>query len=457
MPSLPGEPSPSVPPVVLITVDTTRADLVPGFGGDLQPASMPFMESWGRSARRFVRAWSPTALTGPAHTSILSGRHVLDHGILANGRDIPPTTPWVPELLQTRGWHTRARVSAAVLSAHLGFDRGFDDFDSTFTNRLQYGHPLFALFPRRRVGGTGFVREDAHTVEMVHRAGQATEGSFTWVHLYGPHWPYTPDPPHARARGVAPLLDATRAGPVPLNQATTLPESTRQHAIELYKAELRTLDDQLRRLIAALPENARVVVVADHGESLDEHGLLFNHGRLASAPGTRVPLWVRGPGYPPGEDRRTVALHQVAGTLLHLGEVEHPLTSTALHHTGPDSVAVSVSDGSVFRDEDAPHSGQLGAFAAVAVRSDELSLTGSSWHAPGWTRHESDPRELTPVPTAPDHPAVGRIEAVWSQLLSRPVDGPQTDGSGPSAEARAALEALGYLEAAEPGSSTAAE
>ena len=107
---------------------------------------------------------------------------------------------------------------------------------------------------------------------------------FTWVHLYGPHWPYEPDPVHAAALGVAPTIDGTQHGPVPLNFRSDIPEDLQAHAKALYRAELRTLDDQLARLFAAAGADTRIVLAADHGESLDEHGLLFNHGRLSTAP-----------------------------------------------------------------------------------------------------------------------------------------------------------------------------
>jgi len=438
----------------LVTVDTTRADLVPGFGGDLEPADMPFMNAWSTSTRRFTHAYAPTALTGPSHTSILSGQHVLEHQILANGRTIPEDTPWVPERLHAAGWFTRAWVSAAVLDARLGFHRGFRVYDSKFDRRLVYGHPLLAWVPRRRVGGTGFTRADPHTVDQVIHSPSPDGRTFTWVHLYGPHWPYTPDPVHADALGVAPTLDLGRDGPVPLNHKTDLSERTRNHAVALYRAELRTLDDQLKRLLTSIPEETRVVVVADHGESLDEHGLFFNHGRLATAPSTRVPLWVRGPGYPPGTDDRTVSLHQLAPTLLHLADEPHEDMGVALHETSADAVSVSVSSAAVFEAADAPHLHSLGDLASVAVRSGQMSKTASVWHAPGWSQLSTNPRELWGADDVVDDTnatdsataTVTQIETAWRHAIATPLRGSAPASEDVDAETKAALEALGYIE-----------
>ena len=442
--SSPIEAAPAGPDLVLVTIDTTRADLVPGFGGDLAPAEMPFLSAWAEGSRRFTRAYAPTALTGPSHTSILSGQHVLQHGILANGRDIPPTVPLVPEQLQAAGWTTRGWTSAAVLAAHLGFGRGFDHYDSLFEQRLRYGHPLFQVLPRRRVGGTGFVREDAETVAHALSAPKTTGRTLTWVHLYGPHWPYTPTAEHAAAAGVDPILDTGPTGPVPLNHAADLPDAVRTHAIALYRAELRTLDDYLARLLGPLSEDTRVVVVADHGESLDEHGLLFNHGRLTTTPSTRVPLFVRGPGYPPGTDDRTVSLHQLAPTLLHLADLDPAPFGTPLHETPADAVSVSVASADVFGSEEAPPFGPLGAFAAVSIRSGDWSKSASQWHPAGWSSLSVDPRELAPkaMPADPASAQSTALETRWVDVVSQSIDAP----TEVDAQTRAALEALGYSE-----------
>ncbi|MBO84838.1 MAG: hypothetical protein CL927_05725 [Deltaproteobacteria bacterium] len=447
-------PQPLPPDVLLITVDTTRADLVPGFHSDLPPAQMPHLVEWAAGSRRFIRAYAPTGLTGPSHTSILSGRHVSEHGIVANGRSIPPLLPMVATLFQHQGWRTQAYVSAAVLEARLGFDRGFDQYDSRFTHRLQYGHPLLAVWPRRRTGGTGFVREDAQTVDLALSRGltdpDGVRPTFTWVHLYGPHWPYTPDPRHAADLGVAPTLDGGDRLPIPLNLQAEIAPEVRDHAIALYRAELRTLDDQLARLLRAAGPDTRIVLVADHGESLDEHGLLFNHGRLATTPTARVPVWVRGPQYTPGIDQRTVSLHQVASTLLSLAGLPTKAMGTPLHDSTHDAVAVTFAARSVFeRDADADaHGPELGELASLGVREGSWSKTASLWHAEQWSNLTADPRELTAVPPAlVPAETRARIERAWVGATGIELEAPEAV----DVETASALEALGYIDSTAAG------
>ncbi len=437
--------APPGPDLLLITVDTTRADLIAGFAADLPQETLPALAAFSAEARRYPRAYAPTALTGPSHTTILSGRTVSEHGIVANGRALPPLLPRVPVVLQHRGWHTRAFVSTAVLDAGLGFDLGFDDYDSRFENRLLHGHPLLAFWPRRKRGGTGFVRPDAETVDLAVAALRTDHPgpTFTWVHLYGPHWPYEPTADHAEAKGVHPRLDSTAKGPVPLNLLSDLPDDVRDHAIALYRAELHSLDDQLQRLLDAAPHDTRVVIAADHGESLDEHGLWFNHGRLATAPTARVPVWVRGPGHPPGEDHRTVGLHQLAATLLALAEADATHFGVPLQATPEDAVVVTLSAASVFPDDHAPRPEPLGDLASLAVRSRGWTRSASLWHPVQWTEFTTDPRDLSPR-AATDVPEAVRadLEAAWQREVAQQREAPEP--VDPSTQE--ALEVLGYVE-----------
>jgi len=437
------------PDILLVTVDTTRADLVPGFGGALDPADMPTMAAFSAESVRFTQAFAPTALTGPSHASLLSGLSPHLHGVLANGRVLPPLLPWAPAVLQAAGWETQAFVSTAVLDGRLGFSRGFDRFDSRFRRRFKHGHPLLRVLERRTTGGAGFVRPDAETVSHAVSQGLTTTASgalFSWVHLYGPHWPYTPEPVHADALGVAPALSGA-TGPFPLNLKSDLTQDTITHAKALYRAELRTLDDQLARLIEAVGPDTVVVIVGDHGESLDEHGLLFNHGPLSSAPSTRVPLWIRAPGVPPGVVDSPVSIADVGASLLDLVGLPTGVPGQSLLSVRPDAVVVSMSSSEVFMDEvDAvglpPLEGlDLGAFASLAVRSGNWSRVGSAWHPARWVYRPTDPRELSEGP-APPAPIAARLTAEWDALVARPAQpvAPIDD------DQQAVLEALGYLE-----------
>ena len=442
------------PDLLLVTVDTTRADLIPAFGGDLETALMPNMAAFARESRRYTHAYAPVALTGPSHTSMLSGVRPHQHGVMANGRRIPPMLPWVPALLQSAGWSTQGFVSTAVLDSRLGFGRGFDQFDSRFMRRFRHGHPLLRVLPRRATGGAGFVRADADTVTRAINAGLTRSSAgpvFTWVHLYGPHWPYTPAPVHAKALSVPPTLSGGRMGPIPLNLKSDLSTDTITHAKALYRAELATLDDQLARLLAAIDDDTIVVIVGDHGESLDEHGLMFNHGPLSSAASTRVPLWIRAPGWPTDVIDEPVSIVDVGPTLLDLAGLDVQIPGRSLRTASPDAVVVSVASAEVFSEASdlvalpPQDTRSMGPFASLAVRSGDWSKVGSLWHATRWVHRPSDPRELVAGPTPPDATAA-RLEAAWDQLVAAP--GPPSVAPMEAGQ-QAVLEALGYLDADE--------
>lgn len=440
--------SPRPPDILLVTVDTTRADLIPGFGGDRSPAKMPAIEAFGATARRFVRTFAPTALTGPSHTTLLSGVHVLDHGVVANGRPVPPALPWVPAALQHAGYRTAAFVSAAVLDADLGFSRGFDAFDSRFEQRARFGHPVLGWLPHRRSGAFGFVRPDDQTLDRALHYGIESAPDepprFTWIHLYGPHWPYEPDIDIAASMGIAPRLTSHSPALIPLNGANDLSPEIVAHGTALYYAELASLDRRLARILAATSPETRVVIVADHGESLDEHGLVFNHGPLAYAPDTRVPLWVRAPEFAKGTDERTVSTTHIAPTLVSLAGLDPRHWGPTLHEDAAQPV-VSVSAASVFPATE-PSTTAIGPWASIAIRWQDLSLAASQSQPRRWTVLSHDLREVHAPVDAPDDERTGPILSRWEEVVAA---GEAPAGAqAPGIEA--ALEALGYLEPATP-------
>ena len=136
-----------------------------------------------------------------------------------------------------------------------------------------------------------FRRPDAETVDraLALWADRAPGATLLWVHLYGMHWPYDPSPAARAAAGIpldAALPDRGLPG---LAQGDWSPEE-RALGAALYRAQVSDLAAQIARLVAALPPDATVALVGDHGEGLGSHGEPFGHGRLPFAPTARVPL-----------------------------------------------------------------------------------------------------------------------------------------------------------------------
>jgi choline-sulfatase len=265
------------PNVLLVTIDTLRADRVGCYG--YAGASTPGIDALAARGVRFETSVVHAPLTGPSHASILTARTPLGHGFRNNsGYVLPPQIRIVAEDFRHAGYRTAAFVSAFPLDRRFGFDRGFETFD----DRLPRGND------RRR---TPYVERFADaTTDAVLRwldTASLVEGArsapwFLWVHYYDPHAPYEP-----------PADLATRFRDAP------------------YDGEIAFVDRELSRLFRTLDakgETDRTIVLltADHGESLGEHGE-GTHGIFVYDATLRVPWVMAGPGIAAGRVSQTVA------------------------------------------------------------------------------------------------------------------------------------------------------
>ena len=270
--------------VLLVTLDTTRADRLGAYG--YETAQTPTLDRLAREGVVFERAESVAPLTLPAHYSLMTARLPFEHGVRDNGTSIPSTGVTIAELLRDRGYQTAAFVASFVLDRQWGLDRGFDVYD---------GPPAAARQPVR-----ADLRRGADAV--VDRALEWIQTSpnpfFVWTHFYDAHAPY--DGGEAAARGYAG-----------------------------YDGAISFVDAELDRLIAGLADvglldRTVVVVVGDHGESLGEHGER-THGLFIYESVTRVPLIIRAPGLAGGRRVREAASSiDVFPTILHLLNVGAP-------------------------------------------------------------------------------------------------------------------------------------
>ncbi|HSR53994.1 MAG TPA: sulfatase-like hydrolase/transferase [Acidobacteriota bacterium] len=245
----------SAAPVVLITVDTWRADYW-GKASDRVPT--PVLDALAEDGAWFESAYCQVPLTPPSHASILTGTYPSSHGV----RDFTsgPLSPEVPALaaiLRNNGYQTAAFVSALVLDSVWGLDRGFDLYADDFAPEHAHGT------------SPGNVQRTAEetTDEVLRWLDGQPRGKpyFLWVHYFDPHHDYSPPEPF-RSR----------------------------HASDPYAGEVAYVDAQIGRLISALKQrdeyaDSLIAVTSDHGESLGEHGEP-NHGLLLYETTTRIPL-----------------------------------------------------------------------------------------------------------------------------------------------------------------------
>jgi arylsulfatase A-like enzyme len=304
---LAGCAGPSGPPdVVLVTLDTLRADRLGAYGAT--DVSTPAFDALAAEGVLFEHAAAPMPLTVPSHASMLTGKYPREHGVLNHGMALPDGEVTVAETLRDRGYRTAAFVAVSLLAPEVGLGQGFETFS---------GPPGI----RRRAERV--VPEALAWVEGV----PADQPLLLWVHLFDPHLPYAPGPPWEtaaiqRTGGRWPRLNWTQLERLATANGGDLPREVLDQALRLYAGEVEYTDRWLGRLIEGLQRRGRwrstaVAVAADHGECF-ENGIYFEHADCLFEGAIRVPLVVLYPGRA-GAGRRVaeqVSLVDLAPTLL---------------------------------------------------------------------------------------------------------------------------------------------
>jgi arylsulfatase A-like enzyme/tetratricopeptide (TPR) repeat protein len=238
--------------VLLVTIDTLRADALGSYGG---AAQTPNLDRLADRGARFSFAHSHAVLTLPSHTSILTGRYPYEHGIRDNtGFRVRQGEVTLAGRLKNLGFATGAFVSAFTLDQRYGLNAGFDLYDDAIS---EVGRTTEVAVPERRA--------DATVTAALRWLSQQSGKWFGWVHVFDPHAPYSA-PPEWRSR-------------YPQDQ---------------YAAEVAWTDFALGPLFARLEKESRptlVIVTSDHGEGLGDHGEM-THGIFAYEATLHVPLIV---------------------------------------------------------------------------------------------------------------------------------------------------------------------
>jgi len=269
--------------VVLVTIDTLRADRVGSYGD--REARTPNLDALARTGVRFDQALAPTPLTLPSHTSLMTGLEPPSHGVRHNSLfRVREELPTLAERMREAGFATAAFVGAFVLDAQFGLDRGFEVYDDDVRQRTAT-RTAFSFAERTA---------DRVVDSALEWLAEAPDRFFLWVHVYDPHADYNPPARYRKA------LDG-----------------------DAYAGEIAFADAEIGRLLQHVihrwgREGLVVVVTSDHGESLGEHDEP-SHGYTVYDATQRVPLLLAGSGVPAGAvvDAQ-VRLLDVAPTLLEL-------------------------------------------------------------------------------------------------------------------------------------------
>jgi len=313
------------PDIVLVTLDTLRADRLGSYGG---PAVTPHIDVLASEGVLFENAVAPVPSTLPAHFSIFTSRYPRQLGVLDNETPLGANETTLAQLLHGRGYATAGFVSTSILNPASGAARGFDTFDSP------------QQYPQR-----GAQISMPRALQWLAQTSR-TQPIFLWVHLYDPHMPYNPPkqfaPPATPWSTTLPLFSWPALLEVTQGSGGALPASGLEYGLALYQGEVRKTDKWVGKLTDALRERGTLdrtilVVTADHGECF-EHGAYFEHSPCLYDGALRVPLFIRYPAaVPAGVRRRTPVEHvDLAPTILTLAGVPVPesFTGHALFGSG---------------------------------------------------------------------------------------------------------------------------
>lgn len=244
-----------VPSVLLITLDTTRADRIGCYG--YSTAQTPVLDGLARSGVLFQNAFCQVPLTLPSHSSLFTGTYPATNGVRINGMALAGGgVATLAELFQRKGYRTGAFISGLALDSQFGLGRGFDTYDDDLGTSEALDRPANSVC-------------DSALTWLTESKGIPF---FAWVHFFDPHTPYSP------------------------------PEPYRQHFADPYDGEIAFMDTQIRRVLDWLDtndlrKNTLIVVAGDHGEALEEHRET-EHGLFVYETTMRVPLIVAFPKLP---------------------------------------------------------------------------------------------------------------------------------------------------------------
>jgi arylsulfatase A-like enzyme len=308
LPRRPRAPRPGNPNILLVTIDTLRADHA-SCCGYARP-TMPRLERLAAEGALFCHAYCPVPTTAPSHATMLTGQYALVHGVVKNGYTLGPEHETLTERLRAAGYATAAVTASFPVNSRFGLAQGFDLYDdefpiegSSYPMRTFEGFALTGGFDRRAAATA------TRALTWLERERPPERPFFLWVHFFDPHAPYDPPAPYDRAFAATPDASPT------------------ERTIAAYDGEVRYTDEHLGRLLDALEKdglsrNTIVVVVSDHGEGLGQHGF-FDHGMLLYEEAVRVPLVIRWPGQVRAGQNVTsaVPLVDLAPTLMDLAGV----------------------------------------------------------------------------------------------------------------------------------------
>lgn len=406
----------SRPNLVLITMDTTRADHLGAYG--YERAETPNLDALASEGFLFRQHLTPVPLTLPSHTSIMTGHYPPTHTVHDNGTFfVPQEAVTLAEVLSAAGYQTSAFVGSFPLESRFGLDQGFGTYDDDFYSgsRSRQKQSLDIFFDERRAG-------DVVEAAMAHHEKRSAGPFFTFLHVFDPHQPQQPP---------APFDLRFRDRP--------------------YDGEIAYVDEQLGRFFDFLRErgeweNTIVIVTADHGEGLGDHGEL-THAILLHQATLHVPLIVRGPGIEHGDTERWTISTQLFATVMDLLGIE----------PGTPDIPRSPSLAPLLHGEQAPGGVFTAYFETIAPVTSQgwsqlVGFMKGDWRLIAGPRSElfdlgQDPGETMDRHRDEEEIATALYRDLQSFLVEHQVESVSDSTASVDAETVERLAALGYLQA----------
>jgi len=338
------------PNVVLITVDTLRADHLHCYGFPSQTS--PSIDALAARSIVFERAIAASGCTGPSHASIMTSKYPRHHSMgYSNGQRRLSAVQTIAQILRAAGYATATFVSNDVLARRSGFDQGFDVYNDEL--------------PQAELNRPSVHERIAEQTTQAALAWLLTVGSrtfFLWVHYQDPHGPYTPPPPyrdkfHFPSEGqpeLNVLSDESGFGGIPHYQGLEGLRRAGEYESR-YAGEIAYTDHWIGELLANVEAASGrrplvILLTADHGESLGEDNFYFAHGHSTAPDLSHVPFILRVPGHP-GERRRELVSHvDVMPTLLEAAGLPVPQEVDGIALTRFLREAASIPERTVFCD-----------------------------------------------------------------------------------------------------------
>ncbi len=414
----------AVTPVILISIDTLRADHLSAYG--YQRIGTPHIDSFAAGGTLFSNIACQTPLTLPSHTSLFTSTYPFENRIQENAELVPPGVVTLAGVLKSYGYKTAAFVSSVFLEREMGLDQGFDTYDSPFnfaafspiSGEMFFGGASHSYTVRDR-------REGALTAYAALRWLGAHKGQpvFIFIHLFDLHTPYTIPETVARGKGIS-----------------------------RYDAQLAYEDELIGRLKKALVregwwDKSLTILLSDHGEGLGDHGE-SSHGYFIYQSTLHVPLMIH---WPAGTARERLSVQEPAGLI----DVA-PTVLDFLHLPAPSNFeGISLLSGSprmVYSESFHTHD-SFGWSPLRAVRQGDYKYI----LAPKAELYNlrKDPGEHNNLAVA-DAPRVAALRGELAKLLARQPQPPRSPTAA-TPQTERLLASLGYLAPGPRGRSTSSE